>query len=310
MAATITQNAQVDIQPGIINDGLIRHYDFANRNGYKTANGYVWNDLSPYKINAKTTGALLPTHSTTKENGYGGLIFEGESGVGPRLEIPYVNLGTDSWAVDLWITHRLSNLYLRGYLAAGDIWSTPTPINPAYTGWAITCGTTGGITMGMRWPIAYPGTPQNFRRYGGGTAYTSSNPTVAHIFMHRSTISPYPGFGIFEVYVNGLRRGWDYVENSINIDNAVSTTIRSDAWWEGGGLDRDRPRGTFHVIKLYKGIDIFGTTDANEFFTSQFYSSSNRFVLRNYNALCSRFGMPVIPHSAGSSSDFLNYRRF
>ncbi len=263
--ATVSINAnsmRVDSGGGIITDGLIRHYDFANADSYP-GTGNTWTDLSPNNVSATTTNGTAPTFTTSR---LGGLVFNGSASVGPIPSIPYVDLGTNPFAVDVWLTYQQNSgsaagaEYLRGNLSCADLWST---FAPGDEGWGIGYDAGHNLFAGVRLSTGNVVASAN-------TAFLSpSFGQVVNIFIHRNTSTQ-----VIETYINGSRRISSSVSNAISLTgnrNPITATT-----WEATAINSVnwRPLTTFHSIKLYQ----------NKNFTA-------REILKNYNALAPRFGL-------------------
>jgi hypothetical protein len=245
---------RIDAGGGVITDQLIRHYDFANAESYP-GSGTTWTDLSPSRVNALTTGATPPTFTTSY---LGGLVFDGTA-TGPQLQIPYVDLATDPFAVDVWLTFEANTEYLRGILSCADLWST---FEASDVGWAIGYDPSNNLQAAVRLSTGAVVASAN-------TAFLSPFPgQIINIFIHRNTNTQF-----IETYINGSRRISSSVSNAISL-TGNRNPITSAVWLADFTPAKQRPLTTFHSIKLYQ----------NKNFTA-------REILKNYNALAPRFGL-------------------
>jgi hypothetical protein len=257
VAVNINANSmRVDAGGGIITEGLIRHYDFANTDSYP-GTGNTWTDLSTSNISATTTNGTAPPYTTSR---LGGLVFNGSASVGPIPSIPYVDLGADPFAVDVWLTFETNDVYVRGNLSCADLWSA---FAPGDEGWGIGYDAGNNLFGGVRLSTGTVVATAN-------TAFLSPSPgQVINIFIHRNTNTQ-----VIETYINGSRRVTSNVSNAISLTgnrNPITATT-----WEATAVNSTnwRPLTTFHSIKLYQ----------NKNFTA-------REILKNYNALAPRFGL-------------------
>ena len=242
----------------IIRDGLVAYVDAGNdRSYYGSTTG--WRDISIGSRNA----TLINTPTYTTEYGGGYTFVSGSdnpsSPLQQRFTIPYFNITTQPWAVEVWFKPSVNASYLRGIVSAGDTWNTHTVIQPGPPGWCLGYGGNGGTT------IAFGASEATAVYRVGGPTLTVGQ--VYNLFMHRNTNDQK-----IYLYVNGVRWG-----TSASIPNTVSltgnyTTIGSRVWQAGPGPSG--PQGTMYSIKVYDGIN---------------YTDDD--VLQNYNALKYRFGL-------------------
>jgi len=112
--------------PKILTKGLVIALDASDRNSY-SGNTTFMTDLT----GNNRSGSLI--NGPTFDSSYGGsVLFDG---VDDTINIPYYNLTTQSFAVDIWYQPGTNTEYLRGIISCCDLWSFPkTP------GWAIGFG--------------------------------------------------------------------------------------------------------------------------------------------------------------------------
>ena len=118
----------------IITDGLVISLDASDINSYR-GTGTVVTDLTGNGRNATLING--PTYTTSS---YGGSItFDGAN---DTINIPYFNLTTQSFAVDIWYQPGINAEYLRGIISCCDMWT-----GPPVPGWGIGFGVGGDNTI-------------------------------------------------------------------------------------------------------------------------------------------------------------------
>jgi hypothetical protein len=252
----------------IITDGLIIYYDAANNRSY-TGVTSSWTDLT-INNNTATLYSGSSTSMLTYNTSYGGgftFLSGSTNNNGGRFTMPYINLTTQSFAVDIWYTpkSRSSTEQIRGIIGCGAYWDTLTgtpgwgigfsAYNLTLT-WGISSGSVGNVTAPV---LLYY-----------GPILTIDKPY--NIFLHRNTSDQQ-----MHCYVNGVdlhgssgAYGVKSIANTITLEgnrNPINSVI-----WDANGTNS--PQGTLHSVKIYN----------NKNFTQDE-------VTQNYNALKSRFGL-------------------
>ena len=157
----------------ILTDGLVISLDASDINSYR-GYGTVITDLTGNGRNA----SLLNGPTFNSNNG-GSISFDGSD---DNINIPYFNLTTQSFVVDIWIKPSNNDQYLRGVLSSCDVWSTPkTP------GWFIGYGLSSNNTV--NYGIVDSNGNEVVNKYSPAFVY-NLDPNIAHnLTLVRNTVT-------------------------------------------------------------------------------------------------------------------------
>jgi hypothetical protein len=181
----------------------------------------------------------------------GGILFDG---VDDYFTINYFNITTQPFAVDIWYKHSLNADFLRGIISCCDMWSgPPTP------GWGIGFGTGNNA---LNWGVVDQSGSLSVRRNDIGNLNDNE---ICNLTLVRNNLTE-----TLTMYKNGTPfASPDFLSASTSL-NGNRTTINSLTWL----YSPTGPKGTIYNIKIYNDVNL-----------------SQSDVLRNYNALKSRFGL-------------------
>jgi len=208
-----------DYQP-IITNGLIINLDGGFTPSYPTT-GATWYNTS---LNANNT-SLLNGPAYTSSYG-GGIFFDGAD---DYLSIPYFNITTQPFAVEVWYQPSNNTTYLRGILSCGDVYSgTFSP------GWCL-----GTHQAGLQLMFAAISGPSTRYQVISNTTMISGN--IYHLFFTRNTSTQK-----LLLYVNGI------LDGSMDIPNDASltgnrTSITSATW----AYSPPGPYGNIFSTRIY-----------------------------------------------------------
>ena len=210
-----------DPLPDVNVSGLEIYLDAASIGSYPRT-GTTWRDLSGNNRHATLYNGV------TFDDTFYSLSFDGSN---DYLSIPYYNITTESFAVEVWFTPYQNTDYLRGVLSCGDVWS-------------------GGVG-GQGWSLGYNGSSTDFHfgvRGSDGSVYRSDYGSsivwgkTYHLFLCRDTSTQ-----TLNLYVNGVKGNVISLSNSISL-TGNGTSIRHGGW----GYSPIGPYGKIHSVKVYK----------------------------------------------------------
>ena len=210
--------------PPIITNGLIINLDGGFTPSYPTT-GTTWYNTS---VNSNNT-SLVNGPSYTSSYG-GGIFFDGAD---DYMSIPYFDVTTQPFAVEVWYQPSNNTTYLRGILSCGDIYS-----NGFCPGWCLGTHSAGNqLAFGVS--VGPCGNGTSYRVTQSTTNMTPGN--MYHLFLTRNT-----GTQKLLLYVNGI------LDGSIDVPNNVSltgnrTSITSATW----GYSPPGPYGNIFSTRIY-----------------------------------------------------------
>jgi hypothetical protein len=212
------------------NTGLITYLDGAYPNSI-VSGSLVWKDMD--RKNADTS--LINGASYTNSKFFGGVTFDG---VDDYVSIPYRSLTTEPFAVEIWMDHVTSSVYLPGILSCGDYLGSGVYGSP---GWCIGYWSTNGTRIS-----AAIGDSTSLNRYVhifDSTPIAPFNKPM-HIFFHRNTEKQ-----TLSLFLNGQKTANSVINftNDITIGGANRTSIGARTWGFGSNV----MPGTYYMIKLY-----------------------------------------------------------
>ena len=209
--------------PPIITNGLIINLDGGFTPSYPTT-GTTWYNTS---VNSNNT-SLVNGPAYTSSYG-GGIFFDGAD---DYMLIPYFDVTTQPFAVEVWYQPSNNTTYLRGILSCGDIYS-----NGFCPGWCLGTHSAGNqLTFGIA-----VGPCNNGTKYQVVSNTTMTPGNIYHLFLTRNTSTQK-----LLLYVNGI------LDGSIDVPNNVSltgnrTSITSATW----GYSPPGPYGNIFSTRIY-----------------------------------------------------------
>jgi hypothetical protein len=209
--------------PPIITNGLIINLDGGFTPSYPIT-GTTWYNTS---VNSNNT-SLVNGPAYTSSYG-GGIFFDGAD---DYMSIPYFDVTTQPFAVEVWYQPSNNTTYLRGILSCGDIYS-----NGFCPGWCLGTHSAGNqLTFGIA-----IGPCNNGTRYQVVSNTTMTPGNIYHLFLTRNTSTQK-----LLLYVNGI------LDGSIDVPNNVSltgnrTSITSATW----GYSPPGPYGNIFSTRIY-----------------------------------------------------------
>lgn len=235
---------------GTITDGLDRYYDAQNTTSYP-GSGSTW-----FNFALGNDATLINSPRFDSSSVYGGIVFT--SGSNQSFTIPYYQLTTEPFAVDIWYTTATSSLETHAtVLSSGNRLVNAFSVTTGAAGWGI-----GAYANNFVYHLKYddgtgPGSQQILQSYNTGSIY--------NIFLHRNTTTQRT-----QVYINGSRKADVSALNTKSFGGLNLTTLVQQSWTFGPAY----ASGTYHYIKLYR----------NKNFTEGE-------IVANYLALKDRFGI-------------------
>ena len=211
-----------------------------------------WFDLTQNRVT--TTLSATPSFASPYA---GGIQFDGTFS---NFQIPYYDLGTQSFSVDLWYAAGPTGSYLRGIISCGDIWS-----NPGTPGWSIGYWSDANLL-----DVSYGVTDTNLTTTKRGPGnFTTGTPRLiqgvpTHLGLLRDT-----NLGLLKFYINGVLRDSVALGATVSLSgnrNPINSVVY-------GYASNPVPNGTFHAIRLYNR------------------ALSDREMQQNFLATKSRFGL-------------------
>lgn len=243
----------ITIREQISNEGLINYIDAAYPASI-VSGSLVWKDM--IRKNADTS--LINGASYTSSSYFGGVTFDG---VNDYISIPYRSLTTEPFAVEIWMNHVTSSVYLPGILSCGNYLGSGAYGSP---GWCIGYWTSNGTRI-----TGAIGDNTSLNRYVNFLDSTIVAPfnKPMHIFLHRNTNSQ-----TLSMYINGTKTVNSVINfsNSITIGGANRTNIESLTW----GYSSNVMPGTYYMVKIYHD-----------------YNFSERQIIQKFTSTRERFGV-------------------
>lgn len=231
----------------IVTDGLVISLDASDINSYR-GSGTSLTDLTGNNRN----GTLIngPSYSTA----YGGsIVFDG---INDTINIPYFNLTTQSFAVDLWYQPGVNGEYLRGIISCCDLWAFP-----ATPGWGIGFGLSLNNTL--NYGIVSSSGAVLVNKY-----FANFNETLEPGIPYNLTLVKNNETQTCDFYINGELRGSDFVSASTSL-SGNKNPITTQHYIYGPSM-----LGKLLSLKVYDNVP--------------FYAKD---VLRNYNVHKTKYKM-------------------